>query len=261
MAIPRPSKEDLLRSRAPATPDAPSGGVRIAAVANLPTRFGSFQVVAFHSFSDGKEHAALVHGDVGGRSRVPVRLHSECLTGDTFGSLRCDCRDQLERALREISSIDCGLILYLRQEGRGIGFENKIKAYQLQEEGMDTVEANQALGFRPDERDYEVAAQMLATLDVRSILLMSNNPAKISDLRAHGVKIEGRIPIEVKPNEFNARYLETKRVRQGHLLTPSTLPPIVHQFDCLTCPPPAEVAAEATDTSARPAAKGKVTKA
>jgi GTP cyclohydrolase II len=210
-----------------------NGDIRIAAVARLPTRFGNFQVVAFHSPGDGKEHAALVHGTVAARERVPVRIHSECLTGDTFGSLRCDCRDQLELALREIARRDCGVVLYLRQEGRGIGFENKIKAYHLQEAGMDTIQANEALGFRPDERDYEVAAEMLKTLGVRSILLMSNNPDKIKDLRSHGVRIEGRIALEAPANPYNAKYLETKRVKAGHLLTPTPYAMLLEQIDCL----------------------------
>lgn len=208
------------------THDCSEGGknvcVRIVAIADLPTRFGDFQVVAFHSPSDQKEHAALLRGNPIGQEHVPVRLHSECLTGDTLGSLRCDCRDQLEQALTEIGKRELGIVLYLRQEGRGIGFQNKIRAYQLQEAGLDTIEANEALGFRPDERDYAVAAHMLASLDVRSILLMSNNPAKIADLRFHGVRVEGRIPIVIPPNPHNRRYLETKRAKAGHLLEPTT---------------------------------------
>jgi GTP cyclohydrolase II len=207
--------------------------VRITAVARLPTRFGDFQVVAFHSHLDGKEHAALVKGDVIGHRRVPVRLHSECLTGDVFGSLRCDCRQQLELALQKIEKRKFGVLLYLRQEGRGIGFENKIKAYRLQERGLDTIEANEALGFRPDERDYEVAARMLEALQVRSVLLLSNNPNKIADLRLHGVEVEGRIPIVAPPNVYNARYLETKRIKAGHLLEPPVKPVPSEQADCL----------------------------
>ncbi len=192
--------------------------VRISAIADLPTIFGDFQVISFHSPSDRKEHAALVRGDPIGQEHVPVRMHSECLTGDALGSLRCDCRDQLEQSLKEIGQRELGVVLYLRQEGRGIGFENKIRAYQLQEEGLDTIEANQALGFRPDERDYEVAAHMLGSLGIRSIVLMSNNPAKIADLKYHGVSVEGRIPIIVPPNPHNLRYLQTKRAKAGHLL-------------------------------------------
>ncbi len=192
--------------------------VRVSAIADLPTRFGEFQVVAFESLGDRKEHAALVHGDVLGQSEVPVRLHSECLTGDAFGSLRCDCRDQLELSMRQIGQEPVGVILYLRQEGRGIGFVNKIRAYQLQEQGYDTIQANELLGFRPDERDYEIAAHMLRSLRVESIRLMSNNPAKIADLQYHGVRIVGRIPVEVPANPHNVRYLETKRVKAGHLI-------------------------------------------
>ena len=219
MGIPKPTIEELIRSDAEhCCPDGTLACVRIVAVAELPTRFGDFQVVAFHSMLDKKEHAALVRGDITGQERVPVRLHSECLTGDVFGSLRCDCREQLERSLELLGQQEVGLILYLRQEGRGIGFENKIRAYQLQEIGYDTIQANEALGFRADERDYAVAAHMLYSLRVRSILLMSNNPNKIIDLKNHGVEIAGRIPIEVAPNPHNARYLETKRVKAGHLL-------------------------------------------
>lgn len=219
MGIPKPSIDELIRRDADhCCPDGSLACVRIVAVAELPTRFGDFQVVAFHSMVDKKEHAALVRGDIIGKSRVPVRLHSECLTGDAFGSLRCDCREQLERSLSLLGRQDDGLVLYLRQEGRGIGFENKIKAYQLQEAGLDTIQANEVLGFRADERDYAVAAHMLFSLQVRSIRLMSNNPNKIADLKAHGVEIEDRIPLEVAPNPYNARYLETKRVRAGHLL-------------------------------------------
>ncbi|MCI4349549.1 MAG: GTP cyclohydrolase II [Thermoplasmata archaeon] len=187
-------------------------------MADLPTRFGEFQVVAFHSPTDQKEHAALVRGNPLGQEGVPVRLHSECLTGDTFGSYRCDCRDQLELSLRAIGQMEKGVVIYLRQEGRGIGFANKIRAYQLQELGYDTIQANEILGFRADERDYAVAAHILQSLDVRSIQLMSNNPHKVADLQFHGVKILGRVSLEVPANPYNRRYLETKRIKAGHLL-------------------------------------------
>lgn len=235
MGLPKPSLEDLIPS--PGAVDEGAGqSVRVVAVADLPTRFGEFQVVAFHSPLDGKEHAALVFGDVADQSKVPVRLHSECLTGDAFGSRRCDCREQLELALAEIQRRGIGVLLYLRQEGRGIGLAAKIKAYRLQELGLDTIEANEALGFRADERDYAIAAAMLEVLKVRSVLLMSNNPAKIADLKAHGTRIAGRIPLEVTPNPYNAKYLETKRVKAGHLLTKVPWPPIQEQLDCLHAP-------------------------
>ena len=192
--------------------------VRIAAIAELPSRFGYFQIVAFYNNKDGKEHVAIVHGDVSGKENVPVRVHSECLTGDVLGSLRCDCRDQLESALRMIGQMEGGLLLYMRQEGRGIGLVNKIRAYGLQEHGYDTVEANLALGFRDDERDYSVAAHMLESLHVRSIRLITNNPRKIEDLTRLGIKVSGRIPHVMPVNEYNRFYLETKAVKSGHLI-------------------------------------------
>src|SRR4051812_47444943 len=167
--------------------------VRVEAVADLPSRFGRFRIVAFWNNRDGKEHIAMVHGDVMGAAEVPTRLHSECLTGDVMGSLRCDCRDQLEVALQRLASTPRGLLLYLRQEGRGIGLVNKVRAYALQDRGLDTVEANLALGFRDDERDYAVAAHMLASLNIQSIQLMTNNPNKIRQLEQHGIRVSGRI--------------------------------------------------------------------
>jgi GTP cyclohydrolase II len=190
--------------------------VRVEAVADLPTRFGHFRVVAFWNNRDGKEHIAIVHGDIMGATDLPTRLHSECCTGDVMGSLRCDCRDQLETALRKLASMDRGLLLYLRQEGRGIGLINKIRAYALQEQGLDTVEANLALGFRDDERDYAIAAHMLMSLNVESIRLMTNNPDKIRQLEQHGTKVTGRLPHVIPPNEHNRFYLETKAARSGH---------------------------------------------
>ena len=168
--------------------------VRIVAMAELPTRFGDFHIIAFENNRDGKEHVAITTGDMIGASNVPVRLHSECLTGDALGSLRCDCRDQLESALKAIGQMDRGMVLYLRQEGRGIGLINKIRAYSLQDQGLDTVEANLALGFRDDERDYAVAAHMLMSLKIGSIQLMTNNPKKINQLRQYGIQVNGRIP-------------------------------------------------------------------
>ncbi|MDH3284748.1 MAG: GTP cyclohydrolase II [Acidobacteriota bacterium] len=190
--------------------------VRIVAVADLPTRFGEFRVVAFWNNRDEKEHVALVRGEILGAANVPTRLHSECLTGDTLGSLRCDCRDQLAAALAKIGELDRGLILYLRQEGRGIGLINKIRAYELQDRGLDTVEANLALGFRDDERDYSIAAHMIHSLRLRSIRLMTNNPRKLDQLERHGVSVTGRVPHLIPPTEHNRFYLQTKARRSGH---------------------------------------------
>lgn len=190
--------------------------VRTVAVAELPTRFGDFRVVAFWNNRDEKEHLAVVKGEVFGREDVATRLHSECLTGDALGSLRCDCRDQLGDALRKLGEMDRGLLLYLRQEGRGIGLVNKIRAYALQDRGLDTVEANLALGFRDDERDYAIAAHMIHSLTVESVRLMTNNPEKITQLTRHGVRVSGRIPHVIPPTDHNRRYLETKASRSGH---------------------------------------------
>lgn len=192
--------------------------VRIAAIADLPSRFGDFQAVVFYNNRDDKEHAAFVHGDVCGAEDVPVRVHSECLTGDAIGSLRCDCRDQLETALQEIGKMERGILLYLRQEGRGIGLVNKIRAYGLQDHGLDTVEANVALGFRDDEREYSTAAHMLESLKVSSIRLLTNNPRKIEDLTKNGTIVNGRIPLIIPPNPYNHFYLETKALKSGHLI-------------------------------------------
>jgi len=192
--------------------------VKIVAIADLPSRFGDFQVVAFSNNLDGKEHAAFVHGDICDAEDVAVRLHSECLTGDAIGSLRCDCRDQLESALATLGQMERGILLYLRQEGRGIGLTNKIRAYGLQDHGYDTVEANLALGFRDDERDYAGAAHMLDLLRVKSIRLMTNNPRKLNDLTSYGIKVNGRIPHIIPPNSYNRFYLETKARKSGHLM-------------------------------------------
>jgi len=192
--------------------------VKIVAVADLPTRQGKFQIVAFMNSEDQKDHVALVKGDVVGKSDVPVRLHSECLTGDTFGSLRCDCHDQLIISLEKLASYTNGVLLYMRQEGRGIGLTNKIRAYQLQDFGFDTFEANKALGFEDDERDYRVAAHMLMALNVRSVRLLTNNPTKINDLKRHGVQVTGREPILVTPNKYNKKYLKSKYEKSCHML-------------------------------------------
>ncbi len=197
--------------------------VRIEAIAELPTRFGKFHIVAFSNNRDGKEHVAIVKGNVVAAKDVPVRLHSECMTGDVLGSLRCDCRDQLEAALKKIGEMDKGIVLYLRQEGRGIGLINKIRAYSLQDAGLDTVEANLALGFRDDERDYAIAAHMLHSLKVQSIRLMTNNPKKIAQLEQHNVKISERVPHILPSNEHNRFYLQTKAAKSGHLIDPHGL--------------------------------------
>jgi GTP cyclohydrolase II len=192
--------------------------VHIAAIADLPSRHGDFQVVAFYNNSDDKEHIAITHGDVCDAENVLTRVHSECLTGDALGSLRCDCRDQLDSALKQIGQEEAGIVLYLRQEGRGIGLTNKLRAYGLQDHGLDTVEANIALGFRDDEREYGVAAHMLDSLKVKSIRLMTNNPRKIEDLTQHGINVVERVPHVLPANEHNLFYLHTKAAKSGHLL-------------------------------------------
>ncbi len=192
--------------------------LRIAASAELPTRFGDFWVVAFTMGDEGLDHAAFIHGDAIDGEAIPLRLHSECLTGDAIGSLRCDCRDQLHAALTTIGQMDHGVLLYLRQEGRGIGLANKIRAYELQDQGLDTVDANAALGFRDDERDYSVAAEMLRALGVRSVKLMTNNPRKITGLERHGITVAERIPLVSTPTDHNRDYLATKAARSGHLM-------------------------------------------
>jgi GTP cyclohydrolase II len=203
----------------------PLDHIHPVATAELPTRFGDFRVVAFTGDPDGKEHLALVRGDVRGASHVPVRVHSECLTGDVLGSLRCDCRDQLIASLEAIGILPRGILLYMRQEGRGIGLTNKIRAYALQDRGHDTIDANHLLGFRGDQRDYRMAAQMLLALGVESVELMTNNPAKIRGLREHGIQVIGRIPVVMAPNRHNAKYLDTKRRRAGHWLAAEPTPP------------------------------------
>ncbi len=190
----------------------------LANSAKLPTRFGDFRICSFAGAAHGAEHVAIVKGQVKGRTDVVVRLHSECLTGDAFGSLRCDCGQQLQAALRRIGRARRGVLLYLAQEGRGIGLVNKVAAYHLQDHGYDTVEANELLGFPADARDYRAAAQMLKILGVRSVRLMTNNPGKISGLQAQGIRVTKRIPITVRANPANRRYLRTKREKMDHLL-------------------------------------------
>lgn len=185
----------------------------------LPTERGQFRIVVFRDRRDGKEHVAMVKGDVSGHEGVPVRIHSECLTSEVFGSLRCDCRAQLDRAMDFISQQGRGVLLYLRQEGRGIGLGNKIRAYALQQEqGLDTVEANLTLGFADDHRRYDVAGEMLRSLGVSSVELITNNPLKIAGLVDEGIAVRRRIPSRTLTNPLNVDYLKTKRDRSGHLI-------------------------------------------
>lgn len=188
-----------------------------AAAALLPTSVGEFRIVVYRDVPTGKEHAAIVKGDVRGSEPVLVRIHSECLTGDIFGSLRCDCGPQLQEALRMIEKAGKGIVLYLRQEGRDIGLTNKILAYELQEQGRDTVEANLELGHPVDARSYEAAKDILDDLGVPKIRLLTNNPAKLDALRELGFSCVERVPLEVPPNPFNKGYIDTKRRKMGHL--------------------------------------------
>lgn len=192
---------------------------RFEAVSDLPTRYGHFRIHVFTDERTGREHIAMVKGEVWGEADVPMRIHSECMTGDVMGSLRCDCREQLERALSHVGGQDRGVVLYLRQEGRGIGLANKIKAYRLQQElGLDTVDANLALGFKDDERDYGIAVSMLRTLGVRSVRLMTNNPDKVRQLVALGMPVSERMEHLIPPGAHNRGYLETKAKRSGHII-------------------------------------------
>jgi 3,4-dihydroxy 2-butanone 4-phosphate synthase / GTP cyclohydrolase II len=192
--------------------------VKRVAEASLPTPYGEFRLVAYENQVDHLEHVALVKGDVAGRRNVLVRMHSECMTGDVFHSLRCDCGEQLHAAMRRIDEEGLGAVVYLRQEGRGIGLSNKIKAYALQDDGQDTVQANETLGFQPDLRDYGIGAQILLDLGLSSIRILTNNPKKIVGLDGYGLKVTRREPIQVTPGDFNRGYLATKRSKLGHLL-------------------------------------------
>ena len=226
----RKDRREVLEAKLKGTPDflpddftprrSPSKRVSVQLVASssLPTRYGVFRIFGFHDDRDDKEHTAIVRGDVKGRSDVPVRIHSECHTGDVWGSLRCDCREQLEAAIKYVAEQDFGAVVYLKQEGRGIGLLNKIKAYQLQDLGLNTIEANHYLGFPAEARDYAVAAKILELLEIGSIALLSNNPDKISKLEEEGVTITRRIPIVIPSNRYNANYLQTKKREMGHLL-------------------------------------------
>ncbi len=192
--------------------------VHRVAEANLPTEFGDFRVVAYANDVDKREHVALIKGEVAGKEDVLVRMHSECLTGDVFHSRRCDCGEQLVTSLRQIEAEGCGVLVYMKQEGRGIGLMNKIRAYQLQENGMDTVEANEVLGFPADLRDYGIGVQVLLDLGIKSMRLMTNNPKKIIGLEGYGLSVTEQVPVTVKPNRYNAGYLQAKREKLGHMI-------------------------------------------
>ncbi|MHB8771275.1 MAG: bifunctional 3,4-dihydroxy-2-butanone-4-phosphate synthase/GTP cyclohydrolase II [Syntrophales bacterium] len=193
--------------------------IRRAATATLPTQYGGeFRLIVYENDVDNMQHVALIKGEITPDDEVLVRVHSECLTGDVFGSERCDCGDQLHRAMRMVAEAGKGVIVYMHQEGRGIGLVNKIKAYELQEQGKDTVEANIALGFKADLRDYGIGAQILADIGVRRMRLLTNNPKKLVGLEGYGLTITERVPIEIRPNEKNIQYLQTKKTKMGHIL-------------------------------------------
>ena len=193
--------------------------IRRMAETPLPTDYGTFHLIVYETDIDDYQHMALVKGDVANSDNVLVRMHSECITGDTFHSLRCDCGSQLHKAMAMIDKEGAGVIVYMRQEGRGIGLVNKIRAYQLQDQGMDTVEANVHLGFDPDPREYGIGAQILTDLGVTRMRLLTNNPVKRAGLEGYGLEVTGQVAIEIPPNEINARYLKTKKDKMGHILT------------------------------------------
>ena len=205
--------EDLIRYR-----NKYDSLIRREAEARLPTEHGEFNIVAYSTTVDDKIHLAMIHGDIRNKEDVFVRVHSECLTGDVFHSARCDCGDQLHHALDMISKRDCGVLLYMRQEGRGIGLVNKLRAYELQDRGLDTVEANEKLGFEADLRHYGIGAQILSDLGLTTIQLLTNNPRKVVGLEGYGLKITNRISIQIEPGVNNLSYLRTKKDRLGHLL-------------------------------------------
>ncbi|GAB4183625.1 MAG: hypothetical protein Kow00108_20760 [Calditrichia bacterium] len=184
----------------------------------LPTMFGDFRVIVFHNNIDDKEHLAIIKGNLDDGEPVLTRIHSECLTSEILGSLKCDCREQLQNALKAIDGEGRGVVLYMRQEGRGIGLGNKIRAYALQEQGYDTVEANHILGFPDDLRRYDLAAMMLKSLGVDSVRLLTNNPQKINGLEENGIQVMERVPLQIRPNAINKHYLVTKTLKSGHLM-------------------------------------------
>ena len=192
--------------------------VELVETVKLPTTFGLFTLHCYKSKHDGKEHLALVYGDVLGKKDVLTRVHSECLTGDVFHSLRCDCGMQLDAAMKRIVENGSGVIIYMRQEGRGIGLENKLHAYHLQERGLDTVDANTYQGLAPDLREYGIGAQILRSLGVESIRILTNNPKKLVGLEGHGLEITGREPLVIPPQQYDEKYMNTKRDRMGHIL-------------------------------------------
>lgn len=193
--------------------------MRIVGIADFPTVYGHFKILTFINNKDKKDHVMVVKGDVFNKENTLIRLHSSCLTGDVLGSLRCDCGAQLHKSLSIIETEGLGAVLYMQQEGRGIGLSNKIKAYMLQDQGFDTYDANVFLGYRPDERQYEIAAAMLKKLELTNIRLLTNNPNKIKELKRYGITIKKRISLESPPNEYNHLYLMTKKERLGHLLS------------------------------------------
>jgi 3,4-dihydroxy 2-butanone 4-phosphate synthase/GTP cyclohydrolase II len=193
--------------------------VRPVAQAKLPTEFGVFEIHAYEDLTNGKEHVALVCGEIGDGHGVVVRLHSSCLTGDVFHSARCDCGPQLHTAMARVAAEGCGVILYLNQEGRGIGLTNKIRAYALQDQGYDTVEANERLGFGADQREYGLGVNILSDLGVHSMRLLTNNPRKRAGVETHGMSVSELLPIEIPASEFTRRYLQTKKEKLGHLLS------------------------------------------